>query len=133
MDDFYTDQKLMDYICNVVTKKLSAKIIIRKISAGFLFLLFVLCVTPKKALHDLIADHKDSPFAAISSAQQLSSNSGFRCNCDDLVVESPFISDFAPIEIVVATGYAEHVAATSDDFRILHHFYFELRGPPSIS
>jgi hypothetical protein len=84
-------------------------------------------------LHDLIADHKDAPFASSTTAQQLSSNSGFRCNCDDLVVESPFISDFTPIEIAPSSGYAAHVASHNDDFKFLHHFYFELRGPPSFS
>ena len=107
--------------------------IIRKLSAGFLLLLFALCITPKKTLHDLIADHKDAPFASEGTAQQHISTSGFRCNCDDLVVESPFISDFIPIEIITIAAYSSHVAAPADDFRFLHHFYYELRGPPCIS
>jgi len=107
--------------------------IIRKISAVFLLVLFALCVTPKKTLHDLVANHKDSPFASSTSAQQLSSNSGFRCNCDDLVVESPFLSDLPSLEINPALGFSSPVMMPVDDFRFLHHFYFELRGPPSVS
>jgi len=88
---------------------------------------------PKKTLHDLIADHKDAPFASTETAQQHLSVSGFRCNCDDLVVESPFVSDILPIEITGAASYVSHNTVAADDFRFLHHFYFELRGPPSIS
>lgn len=127
------DQNLKFYICNIVTKRLSGNNIIRKLSAGFLLLLFALCVTPKKTLHDLIADHKDAPFASTGTAQQHLSASGFRCNCDDLVVESPFISDVLPIEITSAAIRVSHKAVPADDFRFLRHFYFELRGPPSIS
>ncbi|MBS1598998.1 MAG: hypothetical protein JST75_12310 [Bacteroidetes bacterium] len=116
--------------CN---KNLSGNNIIRRISAGFLLLLFVLCVTPKKTLHDLIANHQDSPFASNTSAQQLSSNSGFRCNCDDLVVESPFVSDFIPIEVAPAAAHTIHTVLYAENFKFFHHFYFELRGPPSIS
>ena len=106
---------------------------IRKLSAGFLLLLFALCVTPKKTLHDLIADHKDTPFASTGAMQQHISNSGFRCNCDDLVVESPFICDYIPIDIIAPAVYTSHIPVPDDDFRFLHHFYFELRGPPGIS
>jgi len=116
--------------CN---KNLAGNNIIRKISAAFLLLLFALCVTPKIALHDLIADHKDSPFASATSSQQLSSNSGFRCNCDDLVVESPFVSDCVPVEITPVKTYARHFITPAENFRFLHHFYFELRGPPSVA
>ena len=65
-------------------------LLIRRLLAAFFLLLFSFCVTPKRFLHDMLANHKDAqPFASFP-AQQVS-QSGFRCQIDDLVVEAPFL------------------------------------------
>ena len=64
----------------------------KRFLAAVFLLLFSFCVTPKRFLHDMLANHKDAqPFASIP-AQQIS-QSGFRCQTDDLVVEVPFLPD----------------------------------------
>jgi hypothetical protein len=114
-------------------KTLLRNSIIRNLSAGLLLVLFAFCVTPKKIIHDLLADHKDAPFTLAGTAQQQFEYSGFRCNCDNLVVESPFVSDFIPVLIQVERGYIEHPVDRPIPFTVPPHFYFELRGPPFIA
>jgi hypothetical protein len=65
-------------------------LLIKRYLAAFFLLLFSFCVTPKRFLHDILANHKDAqPFASIPVPQI--SQSGFRCQTDDLVVVAPFL------------------------------------------
>jgi hypothetical protein len=52
--------------------------------------LFTFCVTPKRFLHDLLANHKDAQTSASLPIEQIAS-SGFHCHIDDLVVVAPFL------------------------------------------
>jgi hypothetical protein len=103
---------------------------IRKISAAFFLLLFSFCVTPKRFLHDMLANHKDAqPFASVP-LQQIS-QSGFRCQTDDLVVEAPFLPGIQanlPLAVdAIQLGFSEPIQTV----------FFEYlsdadgRGPPA--
>jgi hypothetical protein len=105
--------------------------IIRKIAAVFLLLLFAFCITPKMLLHELIADHKDTPFTSNNSSSQQFEYSGFRCNCDNLVVESPFVNYYITQEVVFPKFNSNHSDFFATNPVFSHSFYFELRGPPS--
>jgi hypothetical protein len=63
---------------------------IRRFSAAFFLLLFSLCITPKRILHDLLANHKDVQTAKNLPIEQIAT-SGFHCHIDDLVVVEPFL------------------------------------------
>ena len=103
---------------------------IRKISAAFFLLMFSFCVTPKRFLHDILANHKDAqPFASVP-LQQIS-QSGFRCQTDDLVVEAPFLPGIqANLQIVsdaTQLGFSEPI-------QIVFFEYLsdaDGRGPPA--
>ena len=112
-----------------MAKIFNRHIVLRQLSAGLMLVLFAFCITPKKTLHDLIANHKDSPYALGGTTQQIE-NAGFRCNCDNLVVESPFVVDFVPVEINIAATHTSYIVAADYDLSFFSHFYFELRGPP---
>lgn len=111
-------------------KMLSRHIIIRKVLAVFVLLLFAFCITPKMLLHDLIADHKDTPFTSSNSSNQQFEYSGFRCNCDNLVVESPFVYYHISQEIIHPEFRPDHSDFFSSNPLVSCAFYFELRGPP---
>ncbi len=104
--------------------------IIRRFSAAFFLLLFSFCVTPKRFLHDLLANHKDTERTANLPVQQLFA-SGFHCHCDDLVVMAPFLADIQPLEVPAVTSsryiYAEPLSGFV--FRYLAHT--GVRGPPA--
>jgi hypothetical protein len=97
-----------------------------------MLMLFVFSIMPKKAFHDLLANHKDSLSVFNDSKAQQFSWSGFHCNCDNLVVESPFIDNYHPLELITPgfrwLKYAEPAAGCT----VMHQFYFKLRGPPAI-
>ena len=91
---------------------------------------FAFSVTPKILLHNLVADHKDTPIKSNHSNQEQFSRAGFNCNCDNLVVESPFLNDFIPVDLSVEKQFALQKISYADNFHSLNYFYFELRGPP---
>lgn len=91
---------------------------------------FSFSVMPKIILHDLVADHRDTPLAQNYSDQQQVSKTGFNCNCDNLVVELPFVNDIARIEVAVSQHFSGQSNAYINHFSSPNCFYFELRGPP---
>ncbi|PWT76121.1 MAG: hypothetical protein C5B59_07265 [Bacteroidetes bacterium] len=105
--------------------------IIKRALAGFMILLFAFCVTPKKLLHDLIADHRDTPFSLASPSQQQIEYSGFRCNCDNLVVESPFIPAIEPAALFISFFYKESSSPASHQAEPAYYFDIDSRGPPA--
>lgn len=108
------------------------KIAIYKSLAGFMLVLFAFSITPKLILHDLFARHKD--LAAVSSSDDLAriSLSGFRCNCENLVVESPFVAEITNFEIEPRRDLSSPPAGAVSEFHNATHFFPEFRGPPSI-
>lgn len=105
-------------------------IIIRSVLAVLMLAVFAFSVTPKILLHNLVADHKDTPIKSNHSNQEQYSKAGFNCNCDNLVVESPFVNDFFPVQLSIAKQFAQQQTFFRNNFNSLHHFYLELRGPP---
>ncbi len=110
---------------------LAQKPIIRQLLAGVLLLVFTFSITPKKFLHDAIANHKDKVALTSPGDTHQLSNTGFICKCDNLVAESPFTDepiyfDFAPLQLF----------SVEKDSKLYHfyssaYFFFELRGPPA--
>jgi hypothetical protein len=107
--------------------------IIRSIATLALLLLFSLSNTPKQWLHDIFANHKDCT-TTISKNNLLISQQGFNCDCDSLVVEVPFTSaDKIFIGLPVLAIHSAFASLMDDNFSSVYHFYFELRGPPSVA
>ncbi len=109
------------------------KPIIRQLLAGVLLLVFSFSITPKKFLHDAIANHKDKLIVASPGNDKQVTHTGFVCKCDNLVAESPFTNNVQLFDIA-----AVHVFSVQQSSP-LYHFYsspvflFQLRGPPSSS
>jgi hypothetical protein len=96
-----------------------------------MLIIFGFSITPKIILHNIVANHKDTPFQSGDNASAQLYAAGFNCNCDNLVVESPFTSDFNPLEIKAIIFFKPHFAEIITSFYSQHHFYSELRGPPA--
>lgn len=104
--------------------------VIKSVLATLMLAVFAFSVTPKILLHNLVADHKDTPIKSNHSNQEQVSKAGFNCNCDNLVVESPFINDFIPVDLSLKKEFVQQQNFFKNNFNSLHYFYFELRGPP---
>jgi hypothetical protein len=103
---------------------------IKKILAVIMLALFGFSVTPKLILHNLVANHKDTPLKPNSANTEQLSKSGFNCDCDNLVVESPFVDDHSVTEIIIPVLFSLHINKDVNDFNVVSKFYIELRGPP---
>jgi hypothetical protein len=106
--------------------------VIKKLCAFLLLLIFAFSITPKKALHDLIADHKDKSFSSSSGILQFN-KAGYQCKCDNTVAGSPFTHQGSSVEVSsfkFNNGY-NHVIP--DGCYSFNQFFFELRGPPLTS
>jgi hypothetical protein len=112
-------------------KYLSLHPVIRRLLAGAMLIVFAFGVTPKKILHDLVANHKDNRVVASASAIIKISADGFTCKCDNLVAESPFTDAVDQHVLPAATSFAVQESAMLACIYVSTHFFFSLRGPPT--
>ena len=92
-------------------------------------MVFALAITPKKTLHGLLTNHRDSTAKSSAGKTQQIGKSGFNCKCDNLVAESNFIEGKG---FTITTPSALHSGFTLyySSFLSLPHLLFNLRGPP---
>ena len=102
---------------------------IRRVVSGLLLCFFTFSATPKKWVHDLFANHKDFYTSATGKHVQFV-NTGFHCDCDNLIVNTPFLQVDGPKESVSLKLFGSHESFTFADFHTGHSFVFHLRGPP---
>lgn len=110
---------------------LATNSIFRSIIAGLLLVLFALGITPKLALHDVLANHKDRTSIIDTHTGDQLSKTGFNCKCENQVAESPFTT---PVETVLASLFSLHEKPQSPSLYAFYaspYFFFELRGPPA--
>ncbi len=100
----------------------------------FLLSLFALAVTPVSWLHDALAHHQDVCYHHFDEKGKIITKADINCHCLSFVAEAQFINNGypsfhlatpAPISSSCIGFYAVH-------FYSQHHFYSELRGPPSL-
>jgi hypothetical protein len=113
------------------SKNVHNHILIKKLLGGVMLVVFGFSVTPKILLHNLVADHRDTPRTQNYTNEQQLSKTGFNCNCDNLVVESPFVNNYVPIELQLTRQFFETQIVYIDRFYSVDFFYFKLRGPPA--
>jgi hypothetical protein len=103
--------------------------VIRKCLASLMLVIFVFSLTPKIFLHSLIATHKDTFSNSLDTKTHIEKK-GFHCDCDDLVVESPFIPNDVNFNVVIPTLYPQLSAQEINNFSSAFPISFGLRGPP---
>jgi hypothetical protein len=103
---------------------------IRQISAAFLLLLFAFSITPRKVLHDWIANHTDRIEQVTKENTVQAKINGFNCNCESLVAESPFTIASSFIEFIAPAVFAVHKDRLHCRIYTTTLFFVELRGPP---
>ena len=92
--------------------------------------LFALGVTPKIALHALLAHHTDIHLRLDHGADQYNQTS-FHCDTENLVVNQSFLDFSLSIQLGVPPGYPEHLTAALSAPLASTHPLFGLRGPPA--
>jgi hypothetical protein len=104
--------------------------IIRSLLAGSFLLLFFVAVSPKIAIHALVANHTDTHVQlAHGDADQLNTF-GFHCATDELVVESPFVQYSISFLLETPCFYVVHLSPQLEAPYPADRPIFGLRGPP---
>lgn len=98
-----------------------------------MLLIFSFSITPKKFLHDAIANHKDKALIVTDGQTAQVSHSGFICKCDNQVAESPFTDAVACFTFRSFRVFAEYKQAEPIHFVSSTLLFFQRRGPPASS
>jgi hypothetical protein len=93
-------------------------------------MLFSFCVTPKRFLHDLLANHKDAQTSAGFSENQIAA-SGYHCHIDDLVVVAPFLPDIQMVEPAQLSSAPVIFSEPVVSFAFPYTTNSDSRGPPN--
>jgi hypothetical protein len=105
-------------------------LIIKRFLAAFFLLLFSFCVTPKRFLHDLLANHKDAPLAAGQPFEQIATT-GFHCHVDELVVMEPFLPGLESQGVQMLSSTPLHFCEPLQGLIFSCPERTDGRGPPS--
>ena len=105
---------------------------IRSILAAGLLALFALAITPKLAIHALVAHHTDSHLSLKYGHPDQYNSAGFHCATDNPVVECPFLYYPPEIALGLQPVYPEYLPAVLAAFIAAAHPLFGLRGPPAL-
>ena len=97
--------------------------------SGWLLILFAFSITPKIYLHDVIATHKDSSFNISEKATQVSKK-GIHCDCNSLVVISPFLSESNSVQLTPLSFFVDNNCKVNKCFYSVDVYVSSLRGPP---
>ena len=109
-------------------KNLRDSYIIRKFITASLLMVFAVAIAPKQLLHDAIATHKHSYTSP--SKETKFTQSGFVCDCENLVAESVFLDFSTPIILGVRADYTTLIVPPASGYLPIFHSTFRLRGPP---
>src|SRR5665213_414970 len=102
---------------------------IKSISALLLLLVFTIGITPRKTLHDLFANHKDSTASIPGGNTSQYTRAGINCNCENLVAESHFVAFSNEIQLNSPSVHSFFLFSLPRLVNLaLFHNY--LRGPP---
>jgi hypothetical protein len=104
---------------------------IKRLLAAVFLLLFSFCVTPKRFLHDLLANHKDAQYSDSLPLQQIST-SGFHCNVDDLVVVAPFLPEIQSNDQIILSSAPLSFSDPLLSVVYLYVSHNDGRGPPVV-
>lgn len=105
---------------------------ILKLITGFVLVVFAFSITPKKVWHDLLANHKDlsSSYYQIGKKGDQVHKTVINCNCDQLVVESVFLTKTSIFSIEVPIVEKDYIVKPYKFFFNSCIYNFGLRGPP---
>ena len=107
-------------------------LIIKKIVAASLLIVFAFSITPTIVFHNWLAGHSDTVKKSFTATGEQLGKQTFNCHCDNIVAESPFTEPVviipAPLKEFFSIKQAAHVA----QFITSPAIFYSLRGPPAV-
>jgi hypothetical protein len=93
--------------------------------------LFALGITPKIAIHALVAHHIDKHLDLDHAKADQLNKAGFHCATDNLVVEFPFVDHSLSLQPGLRPSFPAQEPASLEEPLSFTHPLFGLRGPPA--
>jgi len=99
-----------------------------------MLVVFAFAITPKRLLHNLVANHKDTTtYSKLTDGKTELSKSGFNCQVDNLVATSPFTYRDEKPEITLPAFFVSHLEVVTLSNLSSSHISLTSRGPPALS
>ena len=109
----------------------TAKTILQRLISILLIFVFALNITPATVLHDLFFDHTDYDVVHNHKHANEVAKAGVNCHFNSFVCQPNFVPLFTSIKLNPPDNTAGCLIFRMVNFYSLHHFYAELRGPPT--
>lgn len=94
-------------------------------------MIFVFSITPKKYLHDLVADHTDF-YGYTSESEKAITAPGLDCDDDEQVVTVPFISSVAAFSFLLSNDLHTAISPVYNFIPLNISATKDVRGPPAM-
>ncbi|MDQ6814784.1 MAG: hypothetical protein M3040_13690 [Bacteroidota bacterium] len=106
-------------------------IILQRIIAILLMCIFALSITPSVVFHNLFSTHKDHDIAHNHTHSNEIAKAGINCHFNNLVCKNHFIILSTAPSSASKDFSARAMITSAQHFYSQHHFFAELRGPPT--
>ena len=107
-------------------------LIIKKIVAAAILLVFAFSITPTIVFHNWLADHTDTLKKSTNTTGKQIGKKTFNCNCDNIVAESPFTESDKEIIVIPEQLFSLVKINNPVHFTTSLHIFYSLRGPPVV-
>lgn len=107
-------------------------LVIKKIVAAAILIVFAFSITPTIVFHNWLVNHTDTfKKDAHKKGDQLGKQT-FNCHCDHVVAESPFTEPAKATINYPAQSFSLFKAELQLQFTASPYFLYTLRGPPTV-
>jgi hypothetical protein len=94
--------------------------------------ILVISITPVTLYHDLLSDHIDKNIQHKHSDQTEVATGSVNCHMDGFVADKNYTFTIESFDFRCPGITCLYIHKPAPDFYSQHHFYAELRGPPSL-
>jgi len=105
--------------------------IVKKLAVVFVLCTFLLSITPKQVIHNLVADHTDNTTHKTNDRLQFNATT-YHCDCNNIVATSPYLSvSQNPDQLISLPEFAYSISRAFSLFTA-EQINLTLRGPPLV-
>jgi hypothetical protein len=105
--------------------------ILKRVICLTLVCVFALSITPAVVFHDLFSGHTDYKVQHHHKHTNEIAIASVNCHFDSFVCSHSFVNLYTPVTFDPVINLNTFLAVESREFYSEHHFYAELRGPPT--
>jgi hypothetical protein len=111
---------------------LQKNLVIKKIAALTMLIVFAVSITPTIVFHNWFADHIDTVSKSTDTKGEQLGKLSFNCHCDHIVAESPFTEPATAAHSITEKIFSATDVERQDQFFSSAPVLYSLRGPPAV-